>query len=83
MTSKSQPKPDEPGKKQSRRDPGPGDAPQPDPQQEAAAEAQAAQEGKMTPTQAKTLLESLKGEDEHVQLLKPEGKPLGRNFRDW
>lgn len=54
-----------------------------DPQQEAAAEAQAAQEGKMTPAQAKTLLESLKGEDERVQLLKPTGKPHGHNFRDW
>lgn len=56
-----------------------------DAQQEAAAEAQAAQEGKMTPAQAKTLLESLKDEDQRVQLLKPKngGKPMGRNFRDW
>ena len=55
-----------------------------DPQQEAAAEAQAAQEGKMTSAQAKTLLESLKDEDQRVQLLKPKaGKPMGRNFKDW
>lgn len=55
-----------------------------DPQQEAAAEAQAAQEGKMTAAQAKTLLESMKDEDQRVQLLKPKaGKPTGRNFRDW
>lgn len=55
-----------------------------DPQQEAAAEAQAAQEGKMTAAQAKTLLESMKDEDQRVQLLKPKtGKPMGRNFRDW
>jgi len=54
-----------------------------DAQKEAAAEAEAAKEGKMTEQQARTLLESLKDEDEHVQLLKPPGKPLGRNFRDW
>jgi len=54
-----------------------------DAQQEAAAEAQAAQEGKMTPAQAKSLLESLKGEDQRVQLRKPNGKPQSRNFRDW
>ncbi len=55
-----------------------------DPQQEAAAEAQAAQEGKMTEAQAKTLLESLRDEDARVRLYKPtDKKPLGRSFRDW
>ena len=78
--------PDESGKKregdiQAQGNPQQGE--KADPQQEAAAEAQAAEEGKMTPAQAKSLLESLKGEDERVQLNKPTGKPHGRNFRDW
>lgn len=53
------------------------------PEQEAEAEAQAAQEGKMTEAQAKSLLESLKGEDDRVQLLKPGERRPGRAFRDW
>jgi Ca-activated chloride channel family protein len=52
-------------------------------QKEAEAEAQAAQEGKMTPQQARSLLESLRGEDVKVQILKPPGKPLTQNFRNW
>ena len=78
-----QPAPNEPDKKYSGEVKAAGDSQQPDPQQEAAAEAQAAQEGKMTPAQAKVLLESLKGEDKRVQFNKPEGKPLGQTFRDW
>ena len=59
-------------------------APQPnDPQQEAAAEAEAAQEGKMTEAQAKSLLESLKSEDDRVQLLKQGERRPGRASRDW
>ncbi len=60
-----------------------GEQPKGDPQEEAAAEAQAAQEGRMTEAQAKNLLESLKGEDERVQLLKPGERRPGRAFRDW
>ncbi len=61
---------------------------QPTPQQQEAAqeaaEAQAAEEGKMTEAQAKGLLDSLKGEDSRVQLLKPgERKAGGRVLRDW
>jgi Ca-activated chloride channel family protein len=57
--------------------------PQPnDPQQEAAAEAEAAEHGKMTEAQAKTLLESLKSEDDRVQLKPGERRPA-RTFRDW
>ena len=54
-----------------------------DAQKEAEAEAEAAQEGKMTPQQARSLLESLRGEDVRVQILKPRDKPLTRNFRNW
>ena len=78
-----QSKPDQPDKKFAGEVGAQGQAPQADPKQEAAAEAQAAQEGKMTPAQARVLLESLKGEDKRVQFVKPEGKPLGRTFRDW
>jgi Ca-activated chloride channel family protein len=61
-----------------------GDQPPPtDAQQEAAAEAQAAAEGRMTEAQAMNLLESLKGEDERVQLLKPNERRPSRFFRDW
>jgi len=55
-----------------------------DAKQEAAAEAQAAQEGKMTAAQARALLDSLRGEDAHVQLLKPPNqKALTRFYRNW
>jgi len=55
-----------------------------DARQQAAEEAQAAREGKMTETQARELLESLKGEDQRVQLLKPEQrKSAARSFKDW
>jgi Ca-activated chloride channel family protein len=54
------------------------------PEEQAAAEAQAAAEGKMTPQQARALLESLKGEDKRVQLLDPrERKTQRRVLRDW
>ena len=50
----------------------------------ALAEARAAADGKMTETQAATLLESLKGEDDRVQLLNPkEGRNRARVLRDW
>jgi Ca-activated chloride channel family protein len=51
---------------------------------EQAAEAAAAAEGRMTQMQAKALLESLRSEDEHVQLLDPSQRksPPGR-MRDW
>ena len=53
-------------------------------QEQEAADAQAAAEGKMTEAQAKGLLDSLKGEDSRVQLLKPgERKANGRGPRDW
>ena len=38
---------------------------------------------KMTEAQANTLLESLKSEDDRVQLLKPSERRQGRAFRDW
>ncbi|MCE9609593.1 MAG: VWA domain-containing protein [Chthoniobacter sp.] len=57
---------------------------QPTPQEQEAADAQAAEEGKMTEAQAKGLLDSLKGEDSRVQLLKPgERRAGGRVLRDW
>lgn len=51
---------------------------------EALAEAQAAAEGKMTPQQAKALLESLKAEDSKVRLSDPsERRGPRRTFKDW
>jgi Ca-activated chloride channel homolog len=51
---------------------------------EAMAEALAAAEGKMTPQQAKALLESLKAEDDKVRLLEPsERRGPRRVFKDW
>ena len=48
------------------------------------AEARAAAEGKMTEAQARSLLESLKGEDDRVQLLNPKDRKVrGRVLRDW
>jgi hypothetical protein len=48
------------------------------------AEAQAAAEGKMTPQQARALLESLKAEDDKVRLLEPtERRGPKRVFKDW
>ncbi len=80
------PSPDQPGKKPAGDiKPQNGEQPEPTPdQQQAAEEAQAAEEGKMTEAQAKGLLESLKGEDTKVQLLKPgEKRAGGRVVRDW
>ena len=57
--------------------------PKPDAQQQEAEEAQAAKEGKMTETQARELLESLKNEDQRVQLLKPDARKNARSFKDW
>ena len=37
----------------------------------------------MTEAQAMNLLESLKGEDDRVQLLKPNERRPSRLFRDW
>jgi Ca-activated chloride channel family protein len=55
-----------------------------DPQQEAEAEEAAAAQGKMTPRQAKELLDSLKNQDERVQLVDPgERKRSSRVLRDW
>jgi len=59
-------------------------SPKQDLQKQEAEEAQAAREGKMTETQAKELLDSLKGEDQRVQLLKPDQrKNNSRSFKDW
>jgi len=57
--------------------------PKPDAQQQEAEEAQAAREGKMTETQARELLDSLKSEDQRVQLLKPDARKNARSFKDW
>lgn len=63
--------------------PGEGDKDQQD-QAEAAAEAQAAAEGKMTPQQARALLESMKDEDRKVRMIDPRDKsPMKRVFKDW
>ncbi len=53
-------------------------------EQEAAEEAQAAAENRMTESQARNLLDSLKSDDAHVRLLKPgeKSRPPG-SFRDW
>lgn len=55
-----------------------------DAQQQAEADALAAAEGKMTPQQAKALLDSLKGEDERV-LMRERNERRGseRVFRNW
>lgn len=73
----------DPAKKQGEIQPAQGSPPQTDPQQEQAAEERAAAEGKMTEAQARSLLESLKSEDDRVQLLKPGERKLGRALRDW
>ena len=81
------PSPDQPDKKLAGDiKPQNGQQPQPlpDAQQQEAEEAQAAAEGKMTEAQAKGLLDSLKGEDTKVHLLKPgERKAGGRVLKDW
>ena len=81
------PSPDEPNKKLAgdiKPQNGQQPQPQPDAQQQEAEEAQAAAEGKMTEAQAKGLLDSLKGEDTKVQLLKPgERRAGGRVLKDW
>ena len=51
--------------------------------QEEAAEAAAAAEGRMTEAQARSLLDSLKTEDDHVELLERDQKASGRVLRDW
>ncbi len=62
----------------------PGSEPQNDAAAQEAANAQAAAEGKMTPQQAKDLLESLKGEDTKVQLLDPRERARSqRVLKDW
>jgi Ca-activated chloride channel family protein len=72
------------GKKPSGKGAAQGSQSQQDAQQKEAEEAQAAREGKMTETQARELLDSLKGEDERVQLLKPDArKNNARSFKDW
>ncbi|MEQ1861482.1 MAG: VWA domain-containing protein [Chthoniobacteraceae bacterium] len=51
---------------------------------EARENAQAAAEGRMTPQQARALLESLKGEDEKVRLVDPrERSGMKRVLKDW
>ena len=79
------PSPDQPGKKREGDiQPQNGQQPKPDAQQQEAEEMKAAEEGKMTAAQAKGLLDSLKGEDSKVQLLKPgERKAGGRVLKDW
>jgi Ca-activated chloride channel family protein len=77
------PMPDDSGKKRDGQIQAQASPQSSDTKKEEAAEAEAAKEGKMTAAQARSLLESLRDEDEHVQLLKPPGKPRGQNFRDW
>jgi Ca-activated chloride channel homolog len=78
-----QPQPKKEGELKSSPQYGDGNEPK-DPAAEALAEAQAAAEGKMTPQQAKALLESLKAEDDKVRLLKPtERRGPRRVFKDW
>jgi Ca-activated chloride channel family protein len=50
---------------------------------EEADNAQAAAEGKMTPQQAKALLESLRNEDQPVQLIEKNRAQKGKSLRDW
>jgi Ca-activated chloride channel family protein len=57
---------------------------EPTPEQQAAEEAAAAAEGRMTESQAKALLDSLKSEDARVQLLNPrDRRSRERPLRDW
>lgn len=51
---------------------------------EAAEDAAAAANGRMTESQARVLLDSLKGEDDHVKLLNPtDVRGAGRPTKDW
>jgi hypothetical protein len=78
-----QPQPKKEGELKSSPQYGDGKEPK-DPAAEALAEAEAAAEGKMTPQQAKALLESLKAEDDKVRLLSPtERRGPRRVFKDW
>jgi Ca-activated chloride channel family protein len=78
-----QPQPKKEGELKSSPQYGDGKEPR-DEAAEAMAEAQAAAEGKMTPQQAKALLESLKAEDDKVRLLEPsERRGPKRVFKDW
>lgn len=62
----------------------PGETPEQREAAEAQADAQAAAEGRMTPQQARALLESLKGEDEKVRLADPrERGGMKRVLKDW
>ncbi len=80
------PEPVEPKKEgELKSNPAPGGEEQPgDAQADAAAEAAAAAEGRMTEAQAKSLLDSLKSEDERVQILNPrDRRAKSRVLRDW
>jgi Ca-activated chloride channel family protein len=78
-----QPQPKKEGELKSSPQYGEGQEPK-DEAAEAMAEAQAAAEGKMTPQQARALLESLKAEDDKVRLLEPtERRGPKRVFKDW
>jgi hypothetical protein len=78
-----QPQPKKEGELKSAPQNGDGKEPK-DEAAEALEEAQAAAEGKMTPQQAKALLESLKAEDDKVRLLEPtERRGPKRVFKDW
>ncbi len=65
-----------------------GESPQseaaPTPEEQAAEDAAAAAQGRMTDSQARQLLDSLKDEDSRVRLLNPTSrKPGSRAIRDW
>lgn len=78
------PEPKKEGELKSNPAPG-GEGQEPNEQEtEAAAEAAAAAAGQMTEAQAKSLLESLKGEDDRVRILNPlERRGNPRLLRDW
>jgi Ca-activated chloride channel family protein len=80
------PQPDGPKKEGELKgaEPQPGESQEQKDAAEAQAEAQAVAEGRMTPEQARALLESLKGQDEKVRLADPrERGGLKRVLKDW
>ncbi len=83
---KPQPDPGKPDKKQEgelKNSPQYDKGKEAEPQQQEA-EAQAAAEGRMTEQQAQNLFESLRGEDQKVQLMDPsERRAKTRIFKDW
>lgn len=85
--NKPEPMPEQPGEKKEgelKSAPQAGESQEQRDAAEAQAEAQAAAEGRMTPQQARALLDSMKSEDEKVRLADPREKQgMRRVLKDW